>query len=134
MSLNIDIDVANLAVARLKCMLDNWDKLADADVSVEHECNVEFLDSNGYAFTVDVTNGLCDVFDDAGLDFDDYTQFYTSWVDVSLNDYGKPNRVFPVGGPSEYYEHANLYANPKRKALAEWCLQCLEEYVAEHEH
>lgn len=30
MSLNIDIDVANLAVARLKCMLENWDTLANA--------------------------------------------------------------------------------------------------------
>ena len=132
MSLNIDIDAANLAVARLKCMLENWDKLAD--VSVEDGEFVEFLDSSGYIFTVDVTNGLCDVFDHADLDWVDYTQFYKSWADVYLNNTGEPNLVYPVDGPSEYYEYVNLYANPKRKALAEWCLQCLEEYVAEYEH
>lgn len=134
MSLNIDIDVAILAAARLKCMLENWDTLADADVSVEHECDVEFLDSSGYSFTVNVTSGLCEMFDDAGLDLDDYTQFYTSWVDVSLRDSGVPNRTYPVDGAGEYYRQVNLYANPKRKALAEWCLQCLEEYVAAYEH
>lgn len=128
MSLNIDIDVANLAVARLKCMLQNWDKLASVVVGDDSDFLV--LDE----FSVDVTNGLCDVFDNAGLDWADYTCFYKSWVDVFIKYTGAPNLVYPVDGPSEYYEHANLYANPKRKALAEWCLQCLEEYVAEHEH
>ena len=135
MSLNIDIDVANLAVARLKCMLENWDTLAS--VVVEEGDGTDLLvlgDSVENEFRVDVTNGLCDVFDDAGLDFVDYTQFYTSWVDVYLRDSGVPHRTYPVDGAEEYYRHVNLYANPKRKALAEWCLQCLEEYVAEHEH
>ena len=36
MSLNIDIDVANLAVARLKCMLENWDKLASAYIYISN--------------------------------------------------------------------------------------------------
>lgn len=134
MDLNIDIDVANLAVARLKCVLDNCDTLASANVFVAHEHKVELLDSNGLRFTVDITNGLCDVFDDAELDFDDYTQFYTSWVDISLRDNGVPNRTYPVDGAEEYYGYVNLYANPKRKALAEWCLQCLEKYIAEYEH
>ena len=134
MDLNIDIDVANLAVTRLKCMLENWDTLADVDVSVEDEREVELLDSNGCSFTMDVTNGLCDVFDNADLDFDDYVQFYTSWVDVSVRASGVPNRTYPVDGGEEYYGYVNLYANPRRKALAEWCLQCLEEYVAAYEH
>lgn len=134
MSLNIEIDVASFAVARLKCIIENWDTLADVDVSVEDGESVELVDSDKQSCTVDVTNGLCNVFDDVGLDFDDYTQFYTSWVDVSINDYGKPNRVYPVDGASEYYGHVNLYTNPKRKALAEWCLKCLEEYVAEYEY
>ena len=131
MNLNIDIDVANLAVARLKCMLENWDTLADADVSVEDGEFVEFLDSSGYSFTVSVTNGLCDVFDNSGLDYADYTEFYRTWDDVFKRDSGKPSLAYPVGGSVEYEGLGNRYTNPKRKTLAEWCLKCLEEYVAE---
>ena len=134
MSLNIDIDVANLAVARLKCMLKNWAKLASADVSIDGGEHVILLDSNWHGFAVDVTKGLCNVFDDIGLEYDDYTEFYKSWVDVHRRDSGKPNLTYPVGGHREYDGTGNLYTNPKRKALAEWCLQCLEEYVAEYEH
>ena len=133
MNLNIEVDVANLAIARLKCMLENWDKLASADTSVEHGEVVELLTLND-EFTVDVTNGLCDVFDCIGIDYDDYTEFYRTWDDVFKRDSGKPSLTYPVGGSVEYEGLGNLYTNPKRKALAEWCLQCLEEYVAEYEH
>lgn len=78
---------------------------------------------------MDVTNGLCELFDDTGLDFDDYSQFYTSWVDVSLKDSGVPNRIYPVDGSEEYYGHANLYANPLRKELAEHCVAYLKEFI-----
>ena len=134
MNLSIDIDVANLAVACLKCMLENWDKLASASLYIDLDTYVKISDSNEYSFTVIVTRGLCDVFDNIGIDYWDYIELYRTWDDVFTRDNSHSSLIYPVGGSTEYESASNLYANPKRKALAEWCLQCLEEYVEEHAH
>lgn len=73
----------------------------------------------------DVEQGLCINVLDLHIPSDIRDGMFEDWVGYS------GNASYPVGGEEEYEEDSegNLYLNPKRRELAEYCLLYLREYL-----
>lgn len=56
-------------------------------------------------------------------------ELFKEWPDVHIVEYvwgTGPNSQYPVGGWVEYNSSKDLWSNPKRHALLNWCIAKLE--------
>lgn len=98
-------------IAQLNEALENWDYVASQDgVHVQLPITKK---------TVHATHGLCFAF------FIDYPDWFVDEMWYQLKN-PEGTYIFPVGGHREFYSNPNLWANPKRKALAERCIPYLQ--------
>ncbi|ASN73413.1 hypothetical protein FDI32_gp05 [Acinetobacter phage vB_AbaP_B5] len=98
-------------IAQLKEALVNWNYVVAQDgIHVQLPITKKM---------VHAISGLCNTF------FSDYPDWFIDEMWEKLKN-PEGTWLYPVGGREEFYNAHNRWANPKRKALAERCVEYLQ--------